>query len=268
MGGSILISNYSQDRLFEEKHLPAPYGLKDFSFQETDIHKGTGYVAKAGIIVKATDWMRLGGSIQSPTYNFMRETYSWDIVANYDGIITDNNPSNTKYLNHADVKTTTNSFNYRFVKPMRASAGITLLAGKKGFITGDIEFVPYKTASLQYPGDRFLFTADNTTIRNIYNNVFNYKLGAEVRLTKQFAARGGFAYYADPYNHVDDLKRDQTYFTLGGGYRIEGFYVDLAIVQGFTNQRYKPYTLNNGQEPTADIKKHYGFYQVTAGFTF
>lgn len=268
VGGSVLISNYQQERLFEETHAPFPYGLKDFTFRETDVHKGTGYVAKAGAIVKATDWMRIGASIQSPTYNFMRETYSWGVVANYDGIIIDNNPSNTQYLNNADVKTTTNSFNYRFVKPMRASAGLTLLAGKRGFITGDVEYVPYKTASLQYPGDRFLFMADNATIKNMYNNVFNYKLGAEVRLAKLYTIRGGFAYNADPYNRVDDLKRDQYYVTMGGGYRIEGFYVDIAVVQGFTNQRYKPYTLANGQEPTADIKKHYGFYQVTAGFTF
>lgn len=268
VGGSILISNYQQERLFSETHAPFPYGLKDFTFRETNTHKGTGYVAKAGAIIKATDWMRIGASIQSPTYNFMRETYSWGIVANYDGIIINNNPSNTRYLDHADVKTTTNSFDYRFVKPMRASTGLTLLAGKRGFITGDVEFVPYKTASLQYPGDRFLFTADNTTIKNIYNNVFNYKLGAEVRMAKLYTLRGGFAYNADPYNRVDDLKRDQYYFTMGGGYRIEGFYVDLAVVQGFTNQRYKSYTLNNGQEPTADSKKHYGFYQVTAGFTF
>jgi long-subunit fatty acid transport protein len=192
-------------------------------------------VLKGGAIIKATDWLRLGGSIQTPTYNFMTETYSWGIVANYDGIITNNNPYNTQYLNHADVKTTTNSFNYRFVKPMRASAGVTLLAGKKGFITGDVEFVPYKTASLQYPGDRFLFAADNATIKNLYNNVFNYKLGAEWKVTKEWTLRGGYAYYADPYHQVDDLKRDQTYFTFGGGYRIEGFYVDLAVVQGFSN---------------------------------
>ena len=266
MGGSILISNYLQERVFEEKHLPYGYQMKDFTFRETDSHKGTGYVMKAGIIVKATDWLRLGGSIHSPTYNYMRESYSWGIVGNFENVLIDSFYNTT--VSHSDIKTTTNSFNYRFVKPMRASAGITLLAGKKGFITGDVEFVPYKTASLQYPGNRFLFASDNATIQNIYTNVFNYKLGAEWKVTKEYTLRGGYAYYADPYNHVDDLKRDQSYFTFGGGYRIEGFYVDLAVVQGFTNQRYKPYTLNNGQEPTATIKKHYGFYQVTAGFTF
>jgi long-subunit fatty acid transport protein len=93
-------------------------------------------------------------------------------------------------------------------------------------------------------------------------------LGAEVKLNREFSLRGGFAYYADPYNHVDDLKRDQYNFTFGAGYRIEGFYVDFAVVQNFTNQLYKPYTLNNGQEPTDIMKKHYSFYQITTGFTF
>ena len=196
----------------------------------------------------------------------MKETYSWGITGNFDNVLVDS--ANNSILTHTDIKSTTNTFNYSFIKPMRASAGITLLAGKRGFITGDVEYVPYKTASLQYSGDRFLFSSDNATIKNIYNNVFNYKLGAEVKLTSAHMLRGGVAYNADPYNRVDNLNRDQYSFTFGGGYRMEGFYVDIAVVQSFSNQRYKPYTLKNGKEPTADIKKHYGFYQVTAGFTF
>ena len=266
VGGAILISNYSKETVFEEKHLPYAYQLKDFTFRETDSHRGTGYVAKAGIVIKATDWLRIGGSIHSPTYNYMKETYSWGITGNFDNVLVDS--SNNSILTHTDIKSTTNTFNYSFVKPMRATAGITLLAGKRGFITGDVEYVPYKTASLQYSKDRFLFSGDNATIKNIYNNVFNYKLGAEVKLTSAHMLRGGIAYNTDPYNRVDNLKRDQYSFTFGGGYRMEGFYFDIAVVQSFSNQRYKPYTLTNGQEPTADIKKHYGFYQVTAGFTF
>lgn len=268
LGGSILITNYQQNVQFKEQNVPGPSGtfeLFDFTYTENDNHRGTGFVAKIGTIVKVTDWMRLGGSFHTPTYNYMTQTYNWSIVANYNNVLL--NDSGDR-LNHSDVQTTTNSFNYRFVKPMRASVGLTLLAGKRGFITGDLEYVPYRSSSLKYPSDAFLFAATNTTISNIYNNVFNYKLGAEAKLTKEFSLRGGFAYYADPYNHFDDVKRDQYNFSFGGGYRIEGFYVDFAVVQSYTNQRYKPYTLSNGQEPTADIKKHYGFYQVTTGFTF
>jgi hypothetical protein len=273
IGASMLISNYQTQRSFTETHLPT-YGLKDFTFTESDIHKGTGFNAKVGIIVKATDWLRIGGSVHSPTYNYMRETYNWSLSGNFDNVVINATPSggDNGILSHSDIKSTTNLFNYRYVKPMRATAGITLLAGKIGFLTADVEYVPYKTSSLHYPGNQFYFSGDNNTIQSIYANVFNYRLGAELKVAKNYRVRGGMAYYADPYNHnspsVGDLKRDAYNFTLGGGYRIEGFYVDLAIVENVSNQIYKPYTLNNGTEPTATIKSHYGFYQVTVGFTF
>lgn len=264
IGGSMLITNYKQERVFEEEVLPGPNGLKNFSFYESDNHRGTGFTAKIGAIVKVTDWMRIGGSFHTPTYNYMKETYNWGIAARYDDV----ELGDGSILSGSDIRTVTSTFNYRFVKPLRLSGGLTLMAGKHGFLTADVEYVPYATASLQEKGSGFVFQGDNNTIRSIYQNVINYKVGAELRLNSIYRLRGGFAYNGDPYKNIDNLKRDNYSITAGAGGRFDDFYIDFAVVQGWGNQLYKPYVLSNGQEPTATLRKHYGFYQITTGIYF
>jgi len=264
IGGSMLVTNYKQERIFEEKVLPTANGLDNFSFYENDYHRGTGFTAKIGTIVKVTDWMRVGGSFHTPTYNYMRETYSWGIVTQYDNVPLNGGGT----LTATDIRTTTNAFEYRFVKPLRLSGGVTLLAGKLGFVTADVEYVPYAAANLQQKGDAFVFQGDNATIKSIYQNVLNYKVGAEVRLSSIYRLRGGVAYNADPYKNSSDVKRDVYSVTGGLGARLDDYYIDFATVQGWGNQIYKPYVLSNGQEPTAVLNKHYGFYQITTGIYF
>ena len=263
-GSSMLVTNYRQERKFEEKVLPSPNGLSSFTFTENDYHRGTGFNLKLGAIVKVTDWMRIGGSVHTPTYNYMRETYSWGITTQYDNVIL----SDGSTLTGTDIKTTTNVYDYRFVKPMRLSGGLTLLAGKHGFITADLEYVPYAASSFQDKRDAFVFIGDNSTIRSMYKNVVNYKIGAELRLTSEYRLRGGFAYNADPYKYNDGVNRDMYYVSGGAGARFDTYYIDFAVVQGWGNRLYKPYVLSNGQEPTAVFKNHYGFYQFTTGFYF
>jgi hypothetical protein len=265
IGGTMLVTNYKQERMFEEQVLPGPNGLSSFTFNENNAHRGTGFAAKLGAIVKVTDWMRLGGSFHTPTYNYMRETYSWGIVTNYDNVLLNDN----SILTGTDIRTVTSTFSYRFVKPMRLSGGVTLLAGKYGFITGDVEYVPYATASIQEKGNAFTFQGDNNTIRNIYQNVVNYKVGAEARFSSIYRLRAGFSYQGDPYKKVEGVPDRSLYSITGGlGVRLDDYYVDFAMVQSWTNQQYKPYVLNNGQEPTATWTKKTGFYQLTAGVYF
>ncbi len=194
----------------------------------------------------------------------MRETYSWSITTQYDNVLL----SDGSTLTGTDIYTTTNVYDYRFVKPMRLSGGLTLLAGKHGFVTADVEYVPYAASSFQDKSDAFVFLGDNSTVRTMYKNVANYKIGAELRLTSEYRLRGGFAYNADPYKYNDGVNRDMCYVSGGAGARFDSYYIDFAVVQGWGNQLYKPYVLSNGQEPTAVLKKHYGFYQFTTGIYF
>jgi hypothetical protein len=264
VGGSMLVTNYKIERVFEEKVLPAPNGLNQFSFSDNDSHRGTGFVAKFGAIYKIADWIRVGGSFHTPTYNYITETYSYGITTEYDNVALNNGD----ILTGTDIRTTQSVYKYRFVKPLRLSGGVTFMAGKRGFLTADVEYVPYAMASFHDKSDVFAFQGDNNTIRSIYQNALNYKVGAEVKVNSIYKVRAGASYNASPYKDNYNVDRATYYITGGGGARFADFYVDLAIVQGWGNQIYKPYTLFNGQEPTAVLAKRYSFYQITTGIYF
>jgi len=158
--------------------------------------------------------------------------------------------------------------------PGRLSAGLAYFLGKSGFITADVEYVNY--GGISFSNARFSmldfdlgldFTGDNRTIENIYQSVFNYRVGAEFR-KGIFRFRGGFAFYGNPFEGnatgiqiktVNTQDGEITFFedafndtgsrgnarfnyTGGLGIRKNNFYADFAIVLESFYSHARPYT--------------------------
>jgi hypothetical protein len=95
-----------------------------------------------------------------------------------------------------------------------------------------------------FKGDLDFYTK---SIQNTYKNVLNVKVGGEYRMGL-FAARGGFAYYQNPYNSNfdnDAVNRAMMVYSAGVGIKTGTFYVDLTGLYGKTQQAYNPYVLND-----------------------
>ena len=232
----------------------------DQDFISTDYLKttGTGINARLGVIVRAADVLRLGASIQTPTYIHLTDTYSTSLTAN------------DKYAAPGTVSslsTAPGSFDYSITTPFRANGGATVLLNKYGFITADIEYVGYSSAKFNTTdgsSDAGLDYA-NSVIGNGYKNVVNYRVGAEGRFDI-FRARLGFAYYADPYlNSVYD--RSQQYYTAGLGIRTKQFFVDIAGV--YLDAKDVVPALLAG-EPRAAHRQHHqqSFYHQLNGWAY
>ncbi len=233
----------------------------DQDFVSTDYLKttGTGINARLGVIVRAADVLRLGASIQTPTYIHLTDTYSTSLTAN------------DKYAaprTVSSLSTAPGSFDYSITTPFRANGGATVLLNKYGFITADIEYVGYSSAKFNTTdgsSDAGLDYA-NSVIGNSYKNVVNYRVGAEGRF-EVFRARLGYAYYADPYlNSVYD--RSQNYFTAGLGIRTKQFFVDVAGVYLDTKDVYQPYSLASRVPPTVNITNNRFTTSLTGGLIF
>jgi hypothetical protein len=102
----------------------------------------------------------------------------------------------------------------------------------------------------------------NTEIQNIYKPAVNARIGGEYR-AGIFRVRAGTAYFGDPYDKkdTDALNRAQWSFTGGAGFRLPGFYVDLALVHSRFNSARTPYSFQhdpfftqNYTAPTATVK--------------
>ena len=78
------------------------------------------------------------------------------------------------------------TYNYNLTTPYAVGLGAMYLFGKSGFITADVEFKDYSSASFSSSYDStdpafYDFVAENEQIDNLFKPAINYRVGAELR---------------------------------------------------------------------------------------
>ncbi len=244
------------------------------AFSEELKTTGVGLNVKAGIIFKPVESLRLGLALHSPSFYSMEDKYTSSVTANtesYHGLLTQKS---------TDLPGGTLDFKYTFYTPYRiiASAAYVLrevadVTQQKGFLTMDVEYVNYKSASFHTdPGNANNDDATknylkqlNTAIGNAYKGSVNVRLGGELKFTKYMVRLGG-AYYGNPYKNINGEKGNWLQLTGGLGYRNKGIFVDLAYVHNIKNDINSPYRLQSGLYKNADIRGVAGNVVLTVGF--
>jgi hypothetical protein len=241
--------------------------LNNFRFNESLKVKGGGINFKVGAIVKLAERIRVGGSIQTPTYYTLNEEFLYYIKSSFkkDPV------SPSGFLSHMEESTNPGIYKYNLIAPMRIAAGLSLFAGKSGFIAVDIEYVPYHTARLKESSTyatagNSTFNGDNRTIGNLYKGVINFNVGGELRMDV-YRFRAGFSNQRDPYN-IADIDRKVINISAGAGIRLDDYYLDLAVINTRFNSSYRPYTLSSGEEPVVNVKNKANNIIITAGVFF
>lgn len=234
-------------------------GVENFHYDDYLKSTGTGINARLGVIVRPADVVRLGASVQTPTYLRITDTYQTTLTSN---------PNYVASGQSNILSTTPGTYEYSVTLPFRANGGATFLFGKYGFLTGDVEYVGYSQTRYGTVGnDNSSFSDVNQTISGGYKNTFNFKVGAEGRIDI-FRVRLGYARYGNPYAD-GTLDRSQNYFTGGLGIRNKSFFLDVTEVYLANNKdQYAPYTLASAASPVASINANRATTSLTAGFVF
>ncbi len=260
LGASLGITTlrYKQTRTLKETTADPTSDLQTITMTDGYEVNGGGLNVRIGAVYKPLDALRLGLSVQTPTwYGQLKEqgqamrlstTFSQgDIRA-------------------ASASTAANAYQYAVTTPFRATAGVTLIGGKVGLVTADADYVNYGSASLSTanddPGD---FTTANNAIRDSYRSVLNYRVGGELRLAQIFRLRAGYAFYASPYTNTD-TKGERTVISGGAGIRRENFYLELGLARTEFEQPYSPYSLGSRPGPVVNTKYTLWNPTVTMGF--
>lgn len=231
-GVGIVSLNHTRTSTFSE----SSNGGEDFNYQDYLKTTGTGINARVGIIYRVADAMRLGGSVQTPTYIRLTDDASTTLTSQY----TPSGQSNVFSTNNPP-------YDYSVTLPFRANGGLTVLLAKYGFLTGDVEYVNYAQArfkTIDGSSDDYI-NDNNSLISTGYRNVVNFRAGAEGRFDI-FRVRLGYARNASPYAGTSSFNRDQNYYTAGLGMRGKGYFLDLAGVYMSYDDRYSPYALASG----------------------
>ncbi|MDB5236543.1 MAG: hypothetical protein JWR44_3536 [Hymenobacter sp.] len=275
IGGAIGIvsSNYKQVRtLTETDNDPATHFNSLTSRQELQT-KGSGFNARVGLIYRASDVIRVGASVQTPTFMRFTDTYNESLRGNFSATGTDRVPSDLPIGDGPTVSLRANDYAYTLTTPFRANGGVALTLGKHGFVTSDVEYVGYGQARLHNDsqdanGDDYTFSAENDEIRDSLQSAVNLRVGAEGRFDV-FRVRLGYARYGDPYKTDANNERAQNFYTAGVGLRQGNFFIDAAAVYTTFDQRtYLSYSVPGTRTPVVKLNHNRYTTSITAGITF
>lgn len=209
--------------------------INDFSsmvlYEDLKTH-GTGFNMKFGLIIRATNWLRLGGAVHSPTWFFsMNDQWHSEMATQFD--------NNDSYSSISPLGT----YDYDLETPWKAMGSVSFVLGRFALISADYEYCDFSQSKLK--GSRYDFYNENTSIKNKYTETHNLRLGSEFRFG-HFAVRGGLGYYASPFaedetgNRIND--GEKLYYTGGFGFRYDGFFLDMAYVRSVSNEDYYLYS--------------------------
>lgn len=229
--------NYYQLSVFsEEAEDPSKFetGFQDFKTQYSQSTSGLGVSLSAGFIYKPVVGLSIGGSISSPTWLSMKDT--WEIsMSGY-----------TAIYKGQSISSPMGVYNYHITTPIKWNLGVSYILGGRVALALDYEGVNYSGAVMSDANyNRNAFVDDNRDIANTFRTVSNFRFGAEFRATPVFYIRGGYNFYDSSIREFDNSRH---YACVGLGYRSQsGFFFDLAF-QMQCNRNSESYTLYNSYE--------------------
>jgi hypothetical protein len=248
IGVSRIRYNHVSD--FEERDIDDSVAVDNFVYAEEISTRGSGTNLKVGIIVMPMDWFRIGAAVHTPTFYQLSETFDYSMSSSFD------DGNNYSFADNG-------SFDYNLRTPFRASGSLAIIIGKMGLVTGDVEFVDYRDASLR--AVNYSFLNENAATATKYGAATNFRAGTEWKIDR-FSLRGGYAYMASPFSNKAWESATQTY-SIGAGYRDEDFFIDLAYYQSSMNRKIYLYDGDFNSNQVSE-KLTWGGVVATLGFKF
>lgn len=244
-----------------------------FVFNENFSSRGWGVGAKFGLIYKLESYLRLGVSLHTPQLITFRDKISADMTTNTEGYagvqsassneLNEGYPGLREYTLATPTKATI-STSYFFAAPNKPTQPL-------GFISADLEWVNY--AGTHYYANSYdqattdYYHALNATIKSIYKNNVNLKIGSELKLNSNWMLRAGTAYYGSPYKD-ESIKASHWTVSGGIGYRTNKHFVDLTIVNTTTKDGIFPYRLNDKPNVYANYTGNRLMFNIGYGIRF
>lgn len=240
--------------------------VNSVEYNQFENTRGVGVNLKIGTIYRANKVVRLGVSVETPTYISLTEEYNSSMNVSYNNVNVIGTDTTISIPNSASDETSTFISDYNVRTPFKINSGIALMAGKKGFISADAELVFHNRTRLS--GDNFTFSADNKSLRNIQKTAANIRIGGEY-VIDNVRLRGGYALYGSTYDKditgIDDSK---SFITGGIGLKLGEQYFDLAIVSSSFKNSTSPYVLRNAEQPVINNKNQNLSVVFTYGVRF
>jgi len=227
----------------------------ELEYREDLTTTGTGINFKLGIIARPLQMLRLGLAIHSPTAYKLEDTFNTEMFYTY----TENGAQNTGNGLSPD-----GLFDYKINTPWRFIGSGGVIINKAGFLSGEVEYVDYGSATLGFSGFPDDERVANDSIQAKLGSAMNFKIGGEIAY-EIFRFRAGFGLYQSPLIG-DDITNSA--FSLGAGMREESFYLDIAYRRQSIKEAYAPYVTTDYGSQVVETNTAFNQILFTLGFRF
>lgn len=217
----------------------------DFLRYEQGVESEIGGISlRGGVSANVTPDVRVGFTLETPTYQRISEVYWQDLE--------------TVFLEGGSLGSSRDGdYDYTLRTPWKIGAGLAY--DTRAFMVGlDAEVIDWSQMRFgtDLAADEAYFDGLNRDIRDLYDPVVNVRAGGEYRLGA-LALRGGAGYYPDPRSDAGDegsVDRSRTYLSAGLGYTFNDQFVINAGWMGESfSDRYRPYTAAGGPVIDEDV---------------
>ena len=192
-------------------------GFDQMTYEERFNSDLVGVNFRAGVSAEAASGLRLGVTVETPTFYRVDENFETVISTFFDNGLSLSYGGQPGDLGRG-------TFEYDITTPWRFGGGISYTVSGLTLLA-DLELVDWSQLELDASTDRTFFNDINRSIRNNFNAVVNTSLGAEYRY-QDLSLRVGYALQPDPNDAILTLSdgatldpdTDRTFISAGIGY--------------------------------------------------
>jgi hypothetical protein len=237
----------------EEDIADTIFDFKEFTRESYLETRGSGINLKFGLIFRATDWLRLGAAVHTPTwFTRMEDTWWTSMESSFD--------NGDEYYEVSPE----GIYEYSINTPFRAIGSMAFLFGERGLISVDYEYADYSTGKLK--GTLVNHDDANAAIQSSYGMAHHIRAGTEWR-HQNFSFRAGYRYAGSPYqSDINDGSANS--YSVGIGYRNLPVFFDLAYVHQRTKLDYYLYLEPTVQANAAENLHLSNHFILSVGYRF
>ncbi|WP_459211167.1 OmpP1/FadL family transporter [Aquimarina rhabdastrellae] len=211
--------NYDQVTRYFEFNSNTGSDINEIAFTNRLSTRGSGFSAHIGGIAKITPFLRLGASLETPTWFLISEETR-------QALSSDSNTNGTAIANPNVI----NIFpEYRLRTPAKFTGSAAFIFGKSGLISIDYSYKDYATTKFSSSDDFYDdldYSFQNNRIKNTLQGAASVRIGGELR-HQNWSFRGGLRYEESPYRDETQLG-DTNGYSLGLGYNFGKMKLDIA----------------------------------------
>lgn len=234
--------DFRQNDVFIESNNHSASFVNQIAFENSLSAYGSGISVQLGAIARLTDAVRLGLSLDTPTwYQVTEETYQYLETRRFEDGTNKTMVVNPNVINVYE--------DYTLRTPAKATVSGAYIFNQNGLISLDYSFTGYSSIRFSPTSDSY-FNTLNRSVSNTLKSTSTIKAGGEYRLN-QFSFRGGIHFEESPYKN-SDLLGDLFGFSLGAGINFGNFDLDFAFMRSEQKGDFQMYPV--GFTSRADSK--------------